>query len=363
MQATKDPRLHLSGPKKKKSGVREWIDAAVFAVVAATLIRWILAEPFTIPSSSMEKTLLVGDYLFVSKLHYGARTPKTPLQIPLTHQSIGGMKTYSTLIQLPQFRLPGFSHVKNNDVVVFNYPAETNYPVDLKTNYIKRCIGIAGDSLSVRHRQVFINGKAVENPSEMQNSYMVLTDQDINERVFRKLAITDYGPMPGGYRIWAMPSAAKELKDMGFVRDVVLEEEPAGQPNPRVFPENAQLFNWNEDNYGALWIPKEGAVTKMNRRNVVLYGKMIVNYEGNDKAEVRDTSLYVNDQLVKGYTWQQDYYFMMGDNRHNSLDSRFWGFVPADHIVGKAWVIWLSLDPKGGFLDRIRFRRLLNIIN
>ena len=361
MQATK-ARRNSKSPLKKKSAVREWLDAAVFAVVAATLIRWLLAEPFTIPSSSMEKTLLVGDYLFVSKLHYGARTPKTPLQIPLTHQSIFGFKTYSELIQLPQFRLPGFSHVKNNDVVVFNYPAEPEYPTDLKTNYIKRCIGIAGDSLSVRHRQVFINGQAAANPPEMENSYQVITDQDINERVFRKLDITDYGPVPGGYKVWATPDRAKELKDMGFVRDVILEEAPAGQGTTEVYPHSPAL-SWNQDNYGAIWIPKEGTVMPMTAKNVILYSQPITAYEGHDKVEIRDSALYIDGQLVKEYTWQQDYYFMMGDNRHNSADSRFWGFVPADHIVGKAWIIWLSLDPKGGFLDRIRFRRLFNIIN
>ena len=356
------PRSAKKKPVKKSSS-REWLDAAVFAIVAATLIRWLLAEPFTIPSSSMEKSLLVGDYLFVSKLHYGTRTPKTPLQIPLTHQSLFGFKTYSTAIQLPQYRLPGFTSVKNGDVVVFNYPADTGYPVDLKTNYIKRCVGIAGDTLEVRHLQVYVNGKATETPEKMENGYQVITDQDINERVFRKLDITDYQPMPGGYHVSALPSVAKELKDMGFVKDVVLEEYPVGQANPLVYPQQPTLFNWNEDNYGPIWIPKKGAVTPLTYKNVLLYATAIRDYEGNDKVEIVDSTVRINGEVVKEYTWKQDYYFMMGDNRHNSADSRFWGFVPEDHIVGKAWIIWLSLDNQGSILDKIRFRRLFNIIH
>jgi signal peptidase I len=306
---------------------------------------------------------LVGDYLFVSKLHYGARTPKTPLQIPLTHQNLFGFQTFSTLIQLPQFRLPGFSSVKNNDVVVFNYPADMQYPTDLKTNYIKRCIGIAGDTLQVKHLQVFVNGKPALKPEYMENGYQVLTDQDINERVFRKLDITDYGNAPGGYRICATTEKAKALKDMGFVRDVVLEEDPAGEADPSVYPFAPTVYSWNKDNYGPIWIPKEGVTTQMTAKNVILYGPAIRDYEGVDKVQLSDSTLLIDGKRITEYTWKQDYYFMMGDNRHNSADSRFWGFVPGDHIVGKAWVIWLSLDDKGGLLDKVRFGRLFNIID
>jgi signal peptidase I len=358
----------MKNPKKnskKKSVAREWLDAAVFAIVAATLIRWILAEPFTIPSSSMEKSLLVGDYLFVSKLHYGARTPKTLLQVPLTHQKdpIFGFTTYSDLIQLPQTRLPGFSSVKNNDVVVFNNPDDSAYPSDLRTNYIKRCLAIAGDTLNIEHQQVYINGKKVDNPAEMEFGYTVITDQSINERIFRKLGITDYDYFAGGYAIKATPAMAKELKDLDFVKDVIMEEDPAGTADPMVFPKAPTVFAWNKDNYGPLWIPKEGVATPMTPRNVLTYGLMIQRYEGLDKVEVTDSALVIDGQVVKEYTWKQDYYFMMGDNRHNSLDSRFWGFVPEDHIVGKAWVIWLSIDPNGKFFDKIRFKRLFNLIN
>ncbi len=311
----------------------------------------------------MEKSLLVGDYLIVSKLHYGPRTPKTPLQLPLTHQSLFGLPTYSTAIQLPQFRLPGFSSVQRNDVVVFNYPADSAYPTDLKTNYIKRCLAIAGDTLEVRNMQVFINGKPAENPAEMENAYYVLTDQDINERVFRKLDITDYSPMPGGYRICAPAATAAELKAMGFVKDVVLEVEPPDRTDPRVYPMAPQVFAWNADNYGPIWLPKKGAVTKMTRQNVLLYAPAIRAYEGHGNVVVRDSTLLIDGKAVAEYTWKQDYYWMMGDNRHNSLDSRFWGFVPEDHIVGKAWILWLSLDPQGSILDKVRFRRFFNLID
>jgi len=347
---------------KKKSVLVEWLDAAVFAIVAATLIRWILAEPFTIPSSSMEKSLLVGDYLFVSKLHYGARTPRTPLQLPLTHQSLFGIPTYVDWIQLPQTRLPGFSSVKNNDVVVFNYPGEKSFPSDLRTNYIKRCMGIAGDSIEVRHQRVFINSQPAQVPVELESGYQLLTDIEINDRVFKNLDITDYGNMPGGYRVFATDAKAKAFKEMPFVKAVIKEEDPAGEADPSVFPFAPQMLPWNKDNYGPLWIPKKGAVTELSPRNVVIYGSIIADYEGLDNVQVVDSALVIDGKPVKTYTWQQDYYFMMGDNRHNSADSRFWGFVPADHIVGKAWLIWLSLDERGSIIDKIRFRRIFSLI-
>jgi signal peptidase I len=350
--------------KKKKSVLREWFDAIVFAVVAATLIRWIFLEAFTIPTPSMEKSLLVGDFLFVSKFHYGARTPKTILQIPLTHQKIWGTEipSYSTLIQLPQYRLPGFSSVKKGDCVVFNWPADFSYPTDLKTNYIKRCVGTAGDTISIVKHVVYINGVAEKAPEKLQYRYLLETDQVVNERIFKKHDITDYYPIPGGYLIFTMPSTAEKLATYDFVKSITQADAPEGEPNPRVYPYDENL-NWNEDNYGPVYIPRKGDVVPITASNINYYTPMIKNFEGHDKVEAKNGKLFINDVETPKYTFKQNYYFMMGDNRHNSEDSRFWGLVPEDHIVGKAWMIWLSKDPNSKFfIDGIRWKRLFNLI-
>lgn len=367
-----------------KSKTREWVDSIIFAVVAATLIRWLFLEAFTIPTPSMEKSLLVGDFLFVSKVHYGARTPKTPLQVPLTHQKIWftDIPSYSTLIQLPQYRLPGLTTVKNNDVVVFNFPpqeeGQPEYPTDLKTNYIKRCIGIGGDVVEVRDMQVYVNGKKADNPTKMQFRYFMETGSTaVNERTFRKYDVTDVEPyvetyndtIPSndiqGYLIRTTPATAAELKKLSFVKDIVVLKMKQGQQDPYsqpTFP-NSPLFTWNQDWFGPLTVPKKGMKVVLDSKNVALYRDIITKYEGNEHVTVQDDQLMISGKVVSEYTFNQNYYFMMGDNRHNSLDSRFWGFVPEDHIVGKAFIIWLSMDSKGGFTEKIRWNRFFNLIN
>ena len=347
-------------PRKPKGFFREWGDAILFAVVAATLIRWATFEAYTIPTPSMEKSLLVGDYLFVSKLHYGPRTPITPLQVPLTHQTIWGtdIPSYSDAIQLPQFRLPGFSSVKNNDVVVFNYPPEDHHPVDLRTNYIKRAVGIAGDKLEIRDTQVYINDQPLENPAQLQNQYYLLTTTSLSEKFFREHNITDVGMGQGGYVVNTTPEKAAQLGSLGFINKVVQVKDEAGVADPEVFPHVPSMYKWNKDNFGPLQIPEKGQTVNLTAETVPLYETIITKYEGNENVEVRDGLIYQNGQQLENYTFKQNYYFMMGDNRHNSLDSRFWGFVPEDHIVGKAVLIWMSSDPLGG----IRWNRLFDII-
>ncbi|WP_299700927.1 signal peptidase I [uncultured Pontibacter sp.] len=351
-------------PKKKKSFAREWGDAILFAVIAASLIRWATFEAYTIPTPSMEKSLLVGDFLFVSKLHYGPRTPITPLQVPLTHQTIWGtnIPSYSDAIQLQSYRLPGFSEVQRNDVVVFNYPPEEHHPADLRTNYIKRCIGIAGDSLEIREMQVYINGKPAENPGKMQYKYFLSTDQRLAEKFFLERDITDVIQWQGGYIIDTSPEKVQELAKLDFIKEAMLLKDEAGKGDAEVFPHVPSKYEWNKDNFGPLYIPKEGATVAITPETLPFYEKVILGYERNENAEVRDGKLYMDGAEATSYTFKQDYYFMMGDNRHNSLDSRYWGFVPADHIVGKAVMIWMSTDPYGGFLDKIRWNRLFKSI-
>lgn len=349
---------------KIKSVAREWADAIVFAVIAATIIRWLFLEAFTIPTPSMEKSLLVGDFLFVSKIHYGPRTPMTPLQMPLTHQKIWwtDLPSYVDWIQLPQYRLPGFTSIKQNDVVVFNYPPELEYPTDLKTNYIKRCVGLPGDSLKVVDTQVYINNVKLENPVKIEFRYNIVTNQEIKERVFKNYDITDYERTNYGYIAHTTPETAKEFEKLPFVESVELLKMNSDQTNPRVYPKNGQLFKWNEDFYGAIWIPAKGATIDLNKNTIALYRNVIENYEHNDEVRVENGKVFVNGEEITKYTFKQDYYFMMGDNRHNSEDSRFWGFVPEDHVVGKAFFIWLSLDKNESIFSKIRWNRFFNLI-
>jgi len=367
-----------SNSTNKKSAVREWFDSVLFAVIAATLIRWLFFEAFTIPTPSMENSLLVGDFLFVSKLHYGTRTPKTPLQVPLTHQTIWGtnIPSYTDAVQLPSFRLPGFSDVKRGDVVVFNYPPELQHPVDLKTNYIKRCMGLPGDKLEVRDLQVYANGKAVENPVRMENEYFVATSTAVNEaKVFKDNGISEFNSYQEtfndtiasndqpGYLVYTTVELAAKLKQYDFVKGVTLVKASKEISEPMLYP-NSSLFKWNRDNYGPVTIPAKGMTVQLTPENVALYSTVIKNYEGNENVEINDNTIKVNGKAISSYTFGQDYYFMMGDNRHNSADSRYWGFVPKDHIVGKAVFVWMSIDPAPtSFFGKIRWNRLFRIIN
>lgn len=367
---------------KPKSKMREWGDAILFAVIAATLIRWLIMEAYTIPTPSMEKSLLVGDFLFVSKFHYGTRTTTTPLQIPLTHQKIWftNIPSYTKLIQLPSYRLPGITHVKRNDVVVFNVPPiELNdgidYPVDLKTNYIKRCVAISGDTLRIINRQVYVNGKASENPPEMQYSYLVTSNDEINERILKKYKIYDaelVGRTANSvvYQMNLTKDVADEFRKMGFIQDVHIAtyNGPDGfgprtekMVESNIFPDS-KVFPWNGDFYGPLVIPKEGMTIHVDEKTLATYGSTIAKYDHNDNVKIDSGKLFIDGHQLTEYTFHQNYYFMMGDNRHNSLDSRYWGFVPEDHIVGKAFFIWLSIDKNADFLHKIRWNRFFKLI-
>lgn len=357
----------MSQPKKKKSATREWLDALVFAVVAASLIRWLLLEPFTIPTASMEKSLLVGDFLFVSKMHYGTRVPKTILQVPLTHQKIWGTEipSYSKAIQLPYYRLPGLSDVERDDVVVFNYPVEFQYPSDLKTNYIKRAVGIPGDIIEVKDGELVVNGTASPKPEEMQYSYDLITNRPLTVDFFGEYGINPEGFMAfanGGYMVFATDQVAEKLKTSPVVVSLTKRIERVGDQDTQIFPEGSN-YGWNRDQFGPLQVPAKGWTIELTADNVLRYGSTIQHYEGHDQVDIRDGQLFISGQKVDSYTFQQDYYFMMGDNRHDSLDSRFWGFVPEDHIVGKAWFLWLSLDKYESMFGKIRWSRFFKGIS
>ncbi|MCU0421617.1 MAG: signal peptidase I [Bacteroidia bacterium] len=351
---------------KRKSKEREWIDAIAFAVVAATLIRTFFIEAYTIPSPSMEKSLLVGDFLFVSKVNYGARAPMTPMSFPFAHNTlpVTQSKSYIDWPTMPYFRLPGFQKIKNNDVVVFNYPAEDGRPVDKKENYIKRCLGIPGDTLSVVDQQVFINGVAVENPPKMQFKYFVQTDGTFDETVAKRNDITEGGPIGnnGEFELLLTGTAKDDLSRQSWVKriETTLQAKGAGVHYIFPFKEN---WGWNVDNYGPIYIPKSGDVVTLDSITYFIYERAIKVYENNPTFESKDGKFYLEGKEITSYTFKQNYYFMMGDNRHNSADSRFWGFVPEDHIVGKALFTWMSLDPnESNIFRKIRWNRLFRPI-
>lgn len=362
--------------KKPKSALREWTDAIVFAVVAATLIRWLIMEAYTIPTPSMENSMLVGDFLFVSKFHYGTRTPKTILQIPLTHQKIWftNIPSYLDWIQLPQYRLPGISKVKREDVVVFNVPPRDlndgiDYPVDLKTNYIKRCVGLPGDVLQVKEKQVVVNGEPLTNPPDMQFSYLVTSTDEINSRNFAKLGIDpdDYNYLgrpeanKAVYMMFLTSAKVEELKKEPYILAVDEDYRTHDGPDMRIFP-TSKYTPWNGDNYGPLTIPKKGMTIPVNDSTMAIYSSTIRDYDHHGAVKVDGGKLTIDGTEVTEYTFRQDYYFMMGDNRHNSLDSRYWGFVPEDHIVGKAFFIWLSINKYGDILHKIRWNRFFKLV-
>lgn len=397
--------LKLVGyPDKEKISrgtIREWADAIVFAVIAATIIRTFLIEAFTIPSSSMERTLLNGDYLFVSKLSYGPRIPMTPLSIPFVHSSFMGKKSYIESVQLPYYRLPGFGKVKRNDIVVFNFPegdtvammnTNTSYyglcrmfgreniwrnseivyrPVDKEDNYIKRCVAVAGDTLSIIDRTLHINGKPAYLSPTAQFNYDLKLESQLNPKRLEELELYEPSQVAKeGYQA-AYPLThenLEKLKTFANIKDISPQQFAKGEYMPQiqgmpddVFP-HSQKFHWNRDNYGPIVIPKKGMTVKLTIDSLPLYERAIDVYERND-LQVKDGKIFINGQEATSYTFKQDYYWMMGDNRHNSLDSRYWGYVPDDHIVGKGVFIWMSLDPFVNKLSKFRWDRAFTFIS
>ncbi len=380
-------------PKKQKSAFREWLDSVAFAVVAATLIRFFVFEAYTIPTPSMESSLMVGDFLFVSKLHYGVRTPKTPLQLPLTHQKIWftNIPSYLRWLDLPIYRLPGFSSVKQGDAVVFNVPnfeEDGDAPVDLRTFYVKRCVATPGDVLEVRDQQVIVNGKAMENPERMQHPIFMKTKENLEEKFFEAYGIrnapdasydsADWLPLAEpdsqnvlwGYKLNTSKAMMDEMNALPFNKtfDTNLFKDPKGVTFVDIFPHDTTLYKWNRDFYGPLKVPAKGLTVPMTPGNVALYSEAIQKYEGNKNVVVNGYQISIDGKAITSYTFKQDYYFMMGDNRHNSADSRFWGFVPSDHIVGKAFFVWMSIDANKSlfswkFWEVIRWNRLFRFVN
>ena len=313
----------------------------------------------------MEKSLLVGDFLFVSKVNYGARTPMTPVAFPFAHHTmpILGTKAYYEGVRWKYRRLPGLGKVERNDVVVFNFPMDADppfsRPVDKRENYIKRCLAIGGDTISIIDAQVHVSGQPVEMPEFGEKYYLVTSDgSDFNPEVFRTMSIGAQH-MEGDNYVFNMTAAdAEVVKAWANVKSVSPYIRPAGEYDSAIFPQNAS-FAWNADNFGPLLVPAEGQTIAINKDNYPLYQRAISVYEGNTISLEGDQVL-INGQPADSYTFKMNYYWMMGDNRDNSLDSRYWGFVPEDHIVGKALFIWMSWNEQGTFLSKVRWSRIFD---
>ncbi|NEU09653.1 signal peptidase I [Flavihumibacter sp. R14] len=350
----------------KKSRSREWLDAILFAVIASTIIRGLLFSAYAIPTGSMEGTLLTGDYLFVSKLAYGPRMPMTPVSVPFLESTVTShkIKTYWDGIHLPYFRLPGFSAVQKGDVVVFNYPPEADTrPVDMRTHYIKRCLATPGDVLSIVNSKVYVNGREVKNATEAQTSYRVITDgESLNPELLHDLAIDIRGQLDQSTYVMIIPEAhLSDFKSRSNILSVEALIEGKDQYDEATFPQSS-LYKWNEDNFGPVTVPKKGWTIQLNDLTMALYGKTIEKYERNAVSH-SGSDVIINGKKASSYTFKMDYYWMMGDNRHNSEDSRFWGFVPEDHIVGKAMITWMSIDNTSDLLNSVRWSRIFKPIN
>ena len=409
-----------------------WVDALVFALVAVYFINLFFFQNFVIPSSSLEKSLLTGDYLFVSKVSYGPRIPETPLSMPLTQHTLPIINTKS-YIEWPHWdyrRVKGLGHVKLNDIVVFNYPAgdtlcsadtykdqdyyalcsyigksllasqgmeqpdlkamnpvaQRDYlesvmamgrkymkdnpveygeiitrPTDRRENYVKRCVGLPGQTLQIKNRIVYLNGKANKEPDNVQYSYYVKLKGQMPTELMDELGISNED-MASLNQYGYLPLTQKAAKKLAARKDIVADIRlNTDAQTGDLYPLNAYT-GWTRDNYGPVWIPKKGATVKLNMKNIAVYERPIRAYEHND-LKVKNGQIYINGRLAHSYTFKMDYYWMMGDNRHNSADSRYWGFVPEDHIVGKPIFIWWSHNPDHPGFSGIRWSRLFNFVD
>lgn len=368
--------MKISDHKKKQGGqaftntMREWVSSIFFAAIAATFIRWLIVGLYVIPSGSMERTLLTGDFVFVSKLHYGARTPATPLQIPITHRIIPGtqLKAYLDWIQLPQYRLPGLGNVKRNDVVVFNTPEERNVPVDLREYWIKRCVALPGDVLYIKHKKLYVNDMPTDTAIHtIQYKYFMKTNRVFPHAFFERAGIKQFMlstvPDHKGYVIYTTFDKANQLQSVlaSSIQAIEPEEEATDGFQPKVYPWNSSCA-WTKDNFGPLTVPKKGMTIPINKTNLILYGYLIQQFEGNKEVQCTQESCWIDGKQIEHYTFSKDYYFVMGDNRDQSRDSRYIGFVPEDHIVGKAVLVLASSDRKKGGLGGMRWNRLFHSI-
>jgi len=379
---TQKLEYHTNRKLLSENKAADTISSLLFAIIVATLVHTYVVQPYTIPTSSLEKSLLIGDFLFVSKVNYGPRVPMTTVALPMVHDSIPFVKQRSYLKwpQLPYFRLPAFEKIKRTDIVVFNWPVDTVHyfyepkgrpgvikPIDKKSNYVKRCVGIPGDSLSVIDGYVFINGKKLVLPERAKPQYSYSVAQDGKtpidfESLLRELDITDGAGFKSEKRdtlyFRALTEASAErLKNTPGITAV--KREIDRRDDNAIFP---HINKGSQDNMGPIYIPEAGKTVALNNVSLPYYKEIITNYEGNT-LQIDGSHYLINGKPATTYTFKQNYYWMMGDNRHNSEDSRYWGYVPENHIVGKPVFIWLSWDTNGKGINQIRWSRVFTTVD
>ncbi len=394
-----EPNKRLCEASPLYRSIYEWVNALVFATVVATLIHTYVFQLYVIPTSSMEKSLLVGDYLYVSKVSYGPKMPNTPIAFPFVHHTMPmstTAKSFSDAVQWPYKRLRGVKPIKREDVVVFNFPAgdtvllenqaatyydvlrsyEASFgvekgrqrlyndytviarPVDKRENYIKRLVAMPGDTIRIENTTLYVNGREENSPENKQYIYLVRTRAPFSQEVLRSLNITEAS---GNGVLYQMPLTEQSRGEIEKLPNVVsVERYVASGANRDIFPHSAD-YPWNPDNFGPLWIPAKGVDVALTIENLPIYERIISLYEGNE-LRVDGEDIYINGVMTNHYTFKMNYYWLMGDNRHNSADSRYWGFVPEDHIVGKASFVWLSLDSEESFPKSIRWSRIFKKI-
>jgi signal peptidase I len=391
--------LHnLVSKNKALKEFADWISAILIALIFVIFIRTLFIEAYTIPTPSMENTLMVGDYLFVSKIAYGPKLPNTPLAFPFTHNSMpfSSKKSYSEKVKWSYKRLKGIRKIRHNDVVVFHFPEgdtvvpqfpDQNYytlankygrptilnqydvitrPVDKRENFVKRCVALPGDSLLIKHSDIYINGIKLDIPASAQHNYYVRTAKDrLNQKEMDSLGILSedkrYNPNQDSYILNLTQIQAQQLRELSSIKSVKKLENTNKKFSPFSFFPYSQDFPWNEDNFGPLLVPAKEATVQLTRTNLPLYRRIIEAYEHNT-VSLRDSVIYINQSPSESYTFNMDYYFMVGDNRHNSADSRIWGMVPEDHIVGKAIFVWLSVDKAQKSFKKFRWKRMFKKI-
>ncbi len=341
----------LKGTKRKS--LFEWMKALLVAISLLIILNILVFETYSIPGTSMEKTLIAGDYIYVNKLSIGARIPISPLAVPYTN-------IYSDAVLLPYMRIPGYCSIKNNDVIVFNYPLEDEKPIDRRTPFIKRCVAIPGDTFNIIDGSVFINNKELNANENIEFNYFLKTNgQMFDEDFFEKYDISEGGPVMdlNSYNITLTKKNAELISKLPNVTKCEKMIEDSGLYSDYLFP-SSFYYPWNMDNYGPLVVPKKNESVILNKTSLPLYYRIIKIYEKNNLT-VKNDSCFIDGLYAKSYTFKMNYYFMLGDNRHNSSDSRMWGFVPEDHIIGKAVFIIASVDKGKKMLNRFRWNRFL----